>query len=772
MFELKPYQDKAVRTLIEETDRIVKSRKKRTKLVLKAPTGAGKTIVMAEYLNKFVQEAQNKIELPYKQFAFIWIAPNQLHIQSYQKIRDYFSEMRTIRSIQFEDITDNMLLPNDILFLNWQSISSNDNIFVRDNERDKTLYHYIDNTRINDTEVIIILDEAHLFASKGDKANKVLEKLNAIIEIDVSATPLFQSDNKVVIHRDDVVEDQMIKKGVSLNPDIEPEQQTTQELDYYLLDEALKKRKLLAEKYIAEGSNINPLLIIQLPNDSASESALDRDYKEKLVGALKERSITTDNHKLAIWLSKEKENLDDIEKFDNITEVLLFKQAIALGWDCPRASVLLIYRELKQETFTIQTVGRILRMPEQKHYVDDSLNVGYVYTNLSREIITIVKDDMDYFLENKAFRIPTYQPLNIESSHINRKIIRNRLNSQFKTMALFKAAESKFSILLSDEDVFNMYAPNIEKMKKYGVEMHVGKIQIPIPRNIEISDVKEEIVRVEKENQVKFAKTQNELSLIFKQFCLQNCGEFAKFDSFPILESALISLFEVYFSIFETDAIKIVLFEQNRQIFVDLINESYILYRQLLKDKAMKISRKVEKYTWEVPEFKIFNINYGKYKAPTHAMLPTYLYKREVNLFGDSNIEIEFIDYLEANKTQIEWWYRNGDEDKSDFSIDYVNTKEITSLFFIDFIILFKNKTIGFFDTKGIGSDQEMVVKHNALIDYLDCFKIKKRDVVGGIIVKEKGSWWFPTGKIENNHDISNWQIFDIVNIANKKGDS
>lgn len=45
---------------------------------------------------------------------------------------------------------------------------------------------------------------------------------------------------------------------------------------------------------------------------------------------------------MAIWLSNEKINLEDIAKPDNMVEVLLFKQAIALDWDCPRVSVLLM----------------------------------------------------------------------------------------------------------------------------------------------------------------------------------------------------------------------------------------------------------------------------------------------------------------------------------------------------------------------------------------------------------------------------------------------
>ena len=87
-----------------------------------------------------------------------------------------------------------------------------------------------------------------------------------------------------------------------------------------------------------------------------------------------------------------------------MVEVLLFKQAIALGWDCPRASVLLIYREMRNERFTVQTMGRILRMPEQKHYPNEALNFGYVYTNLNKDLITILPEEADYISENRANR--------------------------------------------------------------------------------------------------------------------------------------------------------------------------------------------------------------------------------------------------------------------------------------------------------------------------------------------------------------------------------
>ena len=124
----------------------------------------------------------------------------------------------------------------------------------------------------------------------------------------------------------------------------------------YLLDLALAKRKELKKAYEKEGVRINPLLLIQLPNDN-SETL--NEGERAIVDMVKNRldteyDINTDNGKLAIWLSTEKKNLEGLEKNYNLTEALLFKQAIALGWDCPRAAVLLIFRDIKSTEFGTQ----------------------------------------------------------------------------------------------------------------------------------------------------------------------------------------------------------------------------------------------------------------------------------------------------------------------------------------------------------------------------------------------------------------------------------
>ena len=83
MIHLKKYQEEAVDNLMNQTYKLLKRPGFRQNLVFKAPTGAGKTVIMASFLNKFCEELPEKLDLEKRQAAFIWIAPNKLYIQSF-----------------------------------------------------------------------------------------------------------------------------------------------------------------------------------------------------------------------------------------------------------------------------------------------------------------------------------------------------------------------------------------------------------------------------------------------------------------------------------------------------------------------------------------------------------------------------------------------------------------------------------------------------------------------------------------------------------------
>lgn len=439
------YQQKAVDELVNKTIDLLDLRGNRHTLVFKAPTGSGKTVMASEMLMRINQELAERPDAPCTKVAYIWIAPNKLHEQSYFKMKNYFTENCALRPVIYDELdhsADGYIKPGEILFVNWESINKDKNLMVRETENSASLYDITRRTQDdNGIPIVLVIDEEHMFGGKNaKKSEKVLATIQPKVEIRVSATPQTNGEQQVNVPREKVIEEEMIKENIVLNPALDFKDPHGS-LNQHLIWLALQKRQELADAYDAaykrgEAEKINPLLLIQLPNDNSENlTADDTKVKDEVIATLDAYGINTNNGKLAIWLSGEKtDNLDVIDSPNDPTEVLLFKQAIALGWDCPRAAVLLIFRKIESFQFSAQTVGRILRMPEQKYYTDQRLNQGYVYTNLSKDIIEIVKDDMDYLSTNVvALRREGINNIVLDSEYSERlSTDRNRLGTDFK----------------------------------------------------------------------------------------------------------------------------------------------------------------------------------------------------------------------------------------------------------------------------------------------------------------------------------------------------
>ena len=77
------YQQKAVQELVDKSIEFLSLTGQRHTLVFEAPTGAGKTIMASEMLMRLCTELAERADAPCSEVAFMWIAPNKLHEQSY-----------------------------------------------------------------------------------------------------------------------------------------------------------------------------------------------------------------------------------------------------------------------------------------------------------------------------------------------------------------------------------------------------------------------------------------------------------------------------------------------------------------------------------------------------------------------------------------------------------------------------------------------------------------------------------------------------------------
>lgn len=731
MIVLRPYQDDAVSNLYTKANSLLIKTSSRT-LVFRAPTGSGKTIIMAEFIIKLMTENQTAIR-----FSFIWAAPRQLHAQSKDKLERYYYENKALKCSLFEDLTDKSIDENEILFLNWESINKKDNIYIRENENDFNLSNILQNTKDQGRQVILIIDESH-FSTDTEKTTGLRDMIGAKLTVEVSATPIFTGDELVSIDREDVIQDEMIKKFILINPDfkndilakskdiisVKSKEETTRE---FIISESLKKREELTKGFSILSSNVNPLMLIQLPDRSATTDTL----KDEIVSILKNKhNITVENGKLAIWLSEEKQNRDTISRNDDKAEVMIFKQAIAIGWDCPRAHILLTLRDMQSPIFTIQTVGRILRMPELKHYPLNSLNICYIFTDMPS--FTIKGDEsFGYLIVQNAKRKEIYKNLDLPSVHSKRHREETRLSPKFISCFLSASYELKL------KDKININIKDISKKL--------------------ISNGKIENINAVKANQVGYAgehvslvQQETEIQHEFELFIVAHLPVFPEKRSLSRVKEAIYYFFKKNypFQNIEPDMQKVVLDELNSQSFIDTINRAYELYIAAVGKGKVTLEHDPP---WNVPLNQSYNENYSAVQVKLSVIEPFYQ-KNDA-----SQLEKDFANYLETQSSNIEWWYKNGENDAIHFAVPYDDNGTPRS-FYVDWIVEYKNGKIGLFDTKR-GDAPDAKAKAEGLYKYIKEQNARRKNLFGGIVIQHSGSWRYNDKEIYqyNKDTMKSW---------------
>jgi len=337
----------------------------RRDIVLKSPTGSGKTIVLTHFMEDYMRG--------HARTAFVWLTPGQgdLEEQSKEKMDRY---CRGVSTKLLPDVMTGGFAAGDAVFINWQKLTMKDNNALKDSER-TNFTEWIERARTAGISFKVVIDESH--HSFTEKTEDVVRWFGTDKIIRASATPN-DDPNAILVEvpEEDVIAEGLIKKSIRVNPDF-PAKIDIDGGDAgrtrYLLERAMDKRAELAAAFKKAGSDVNPLVVVQLPNNSDALLSTVEDW-------FKERGVDVAGGTLAVWLASRKDNLEDIEENDAPQVAVVIKQAVATGWDCPRAHILVKLRENMDERFEIQTIGRIRRMPEARHYGVESLDSCYVYT--------------------------------------------------------------------------------------------------------------------------------------------------------------------------------------------------------------------------------------------------------------------------------------------------------------------------------------------------------------------------------------------------------
>lgn len=690
--KLFDFQEQAVLKLLDLT---AKPTSKQT-VVMKAPTGSGKTIILIDYVDEYLTNVNNNT-------AFIWLCPGKGNLEEQSRYKmQKIAPHRTTQNL-FDSLL-NGFTPGSTTFINWELVTKKGNTAIRDSER-KNLFERIADAHRNGIEFIVIIDEEH--SNNTAKAKVIIDAFAAKNIIRVSATAI---ENKryefFEIDEIDVIDAGLITKALYVNEGISDNFEITDDYDY-LLDLADAKRKDIAKRYQEIGKNIRPLVLIQFPNGQP-ETILAVEQKLESMG------YTYNNGMVSKWMSEDKKDLpDNLTENDGIPVFLLMKQAISTGWDCPRAKILVKLREGMSESFEIQTIGRIRRMPEAIHYEDDLLDFCYVYT-FDEKYKAGLLADMDKAYETR----------------------RLFLKDKCKTFTLEKEIRDQDFDGLGEREVLNKIYEAL--VKKYGLSGDKANNKMRfMAAGYQFGDeiighalygqyIRTDTV-MESHN---YYTTRKRVNTHKHGMDLLHCVDSIK-STIGMPTAKVKTILERLFRKGGNSYRKLLSLDTT-EFYAFIINNEHKLkeeFREVTSDMAVQMSLTLhpKKSQFHIPEQDFFKYDPG---VKSEVEYLSNAYHEYTSGYATSLVrstsEILFEQYCE-NQSDIEWVYKNGDTGQQYFSIVYIDALQHQWLFYADYIVMKKDGTVWVIETKGGESkgqdkniDKQIENKFNAFKKYAE----------------------------------------------------
>ncbi len=451
--EPKPFQEKAINALRERVAAalgVYNTMQIPQVISLQAPTGSGKTIIISALMESILFGTDKFEDQP--NAIFLWLSDSPaLNEQSKQKIETKADRIRYGACITIEDdsFDQEMLDDGCIYFLNIQKISKSGNLTTHGDNRQYTIWETIENTTKNKSDrFYFIIDEAHRGMQRQDAgvATSIMqrfikgspahglspvpliigmsatsERFNTLVEGTTSGI------NKVIVKASEVRLSGLLKDRIIIKYPDNPDMHNDMSVLQAATDEWIKKSEhWYMYNYEQHTQNVYPILLIQVQagtGQQISDTNLDdviSKIEERCAKKFKEGEIvhtfgsygTIEANGLAIH-HVEPEDIND----NRHIRIVLFKENLTTGWDCPRAETMMSFKKADDATYIAQLLGRMVRTPLGNSVtVDDYLNdVRLFLPFFNRETVAdVVKE----YQNSEGEELPS----NIESESLEESV--------------------------------------------------------------------------------------------------------------------------------------------------------------------------------------------------------------------------------------------------------------------------------------------------------------------------------------------------------------
>lgn len=369
----------------------------------------------------------------------------------------------------------------------------------------KRLSEYIGDSYFNylssQKDLVILMDESHHY--RADRGMQVLNELNPVLGLELTATPQIEKGNKTIKFKNVVYEYSLakaMKDGYVKIPHVATKKnfninnyKSDLDKDIIKLEDGIRiheDTKVALDIYARDNNKhlVKPFVLVVAKDTTHAEELLDVIKSDNFFdGYYSDKVIIVHSNQSGSEKDENIQQLVSLEDYNNKIEIVIHVNMLKEGWDVNNLYTIIPLRTSASSTLTEQTIGRGLRLPYGKITGNEKVDSLTIVSHDKYEEIIRIANDENSLIKKENIIVIEDEELDIKKEVITvqnnfteeiekrKKEISsildwNKDEEKVKDYSKLEAKKIIYDTIFEEDSNYNLKISNVNDLKKETVK--------------------------------------------------------------------------------------------------------------------------------------------------------------------------------------------------------------------------------------------------------------------------------------------------------------